>query len=205
VCALLCALLRGGTGRKREANTENVDEITLLMKDVYVFLYTRITCFSEELKLETETEEVARLEDIKQEIITVKKYLYADPRDMGPAFELIQSKILLLLEEAKSAHTYSNPAVQDHLNQTSDVLLGCICLILSTDEDQGLSDPEEDCGENTADADIYLLIAMYSDNQKGGDVDQEEAEDLFLSLQQSKTCNFISSGNRQQIDDMLNM
>jgi len=174
-----------------------------MMKDVYVFLFTRITCFSEEEKLLTADEEATHLSQIGQEISAISNYLYINPRGMGDSFERMQSKILVLMDKAKSGSVYRNPSVQSHLNDTDDVLLGCICIVLSSPDQTDFSIPDEDCSNLHVDILIEDLENLYTINHQGEMIDHEDAEDLFLSLQQAQQCGYITDQHRQLINNMI--
>lgn len=202
VCILLCIL---NSRRVKRADLEpapETDDVVDMMRDVYVFLFTRLTCFDEGNKLENSADEPSRLKDVTKEVNRIKPYLKHNQQLQSSQFMLFQGMILDLLERAQEGPTLIlDPLVQQHMNDTGDVLLGSICLILSADT--SLIPRFESCGINKSRKLIESVMFDYSARKKGLREDLGREEDRFLDLLQVKSCGYITSYQQATLRDTL--
>jgi len=176
-----------------------------MMKDVYVFLYTRLTCLDEGVKLESSVDETVRLKDLGQEVNKIRPFLRSNPDQQSGALAHIQRLLMELLVKAQQGTQLTvDPLIQRHMNDTGDVLLGSICLILSNDT--SLLPSVESCGSNKSKKTVESIILDYSARMKGvsgTSVDLGRDEDRFLDLVQLKSCGHITVYHQNKIRSII--
>jgi len=172
--------------------------VTNMMTDVFIFLETRLKCFPEDERLNT-PEEQERLNEIQDEVAKIKPYLYTSSSDAS--FKFIQRKLRGLLQEAKGQlETKDNFKGEEN---TKDVILGCMCIIISPVDKQFSSVQEDTCSdlteENVQDM-VQHVTVSYSMNKKGFEVDEKALQATYLGLEMASDCGKIS---QQQHDRFL--
>jgi len=99
-----------------------------------------------------------------------------------------------------------DPLIQRHMNDTGDVLLGSICLILSNDTSLLPSLSADSCGNNMAKKTVESIILDYSARMRGVtgmSVDLGREEDRFLDLVQLKSCGHITVYHQNKIRSII--
>jgi len=199
VCPILCQLIYGR--RLKRSAVEDIgsnSDVTVMMTDVFIFLETRLKCFSEGARMDTLNEQ-AKLTEIYTEVAKVKPYLYANSTDM--IFNLVQGKLLGLLEEAKGQLVTSDNFKGEE--NTNDVILGCMCIIISP-VDQQFSPVKEDACDTLKEQDIEEMVELvaesYKMNKRGLEVDEKSLKATYLELEKASDCRMIS----QQQHDLFN-
>jgi len=210
ICPILCQLIYGRRLLMRAADddplidideSEPDDEIVEMMTSVYIFLETRLKCFPEVVRVELPKER-ARIEEIYTEVSKIKPYVHI--QSSYNKFNLIQEKLLGLLEEAKQDIDKSEDFKGDE--NSSDIVLGCICVIVSPIDKQFSPVKEKHCNsleEKNVEDNIELVATTYNNEKSGIDVDENKLKKVYLELEQASDCGMIKKKHHDAFHNML--
>merc|ERR1719285_549366 len=184
-----------------EPSTESV---IAMMKDVYIFLETRLKCFSEETRVTSLESETDRITEIYDEVAKIGPYLFRNINVNNEEYAKIERKLLALLEEAK----LPKKEVKNEVNgeeKLDDVLLGCVCIITSPIDQQFSAEKEDECEMNGAkvEQNIKMVAQSYIMAQHGVSLKRDMMEDLYLDLERSHDCGKITKNHQNQFHQIL--
>jgi len=207
---MLCALSGVSPGRVRrnvydvgasQINATELKNIVVEMRDIFIFLHSRIACFSEEDRIDADLSEINRLEEVYHEIADIQDYLHAQIQPYNNQFDSIQRKLLNLVEEARDPHRFHPlTGYKLQLNGTDDILLGCICLILNPSDFTSL---DYECVVEDSDSLVNTVANAYALGKKGMSLPSVSLQDHFIRLQTASACGQIEDRHIQLIQETI--
>jgi len=204
VCPILCQLI---LTRVKRANSEDNFISTLnvisTIKDVYIFLETRLKCFSEERRLELSFYESKKLTKIHEEVYNIKPYLQSEKYAENTEYVKVKRKLLALLDEAKKPITRLSDFVGEE--KFNDIVLGCMCLIISPVNRQFSADGEKSCSisDEKIEENLEMVAESYKMTKQGISLNSDMLKDLYFNVEKSKDCGMITESHKNHFYQIL--
>jgi len=171
---------------------------------VYIFLETRLKCFSEERRLQLSNSETEKVTKINDEVLNLKPYLQSYKHSKSTEYVKVKRKLLALLEEAKNPiTTLSSDFVGEET--FNDIVLGCMCIIISPVKSQFSADGEKNCNmsDEKLQENVNMVAESYEMTKQGLSLNNNMLEELYFDVEKAKDCGMITETHQNYFHQML--